>query len=242
MYLILGLLFTGMWLIDSEFHGPLPIMLADVLVLLSPLLMLALVGFLLINGAQMVRREGLRVANLLSLGLGIVLLIPYLLLALALLTGHIAWVVILAALAMVLGYFGFLFLSFLLYSLIYGMLPVRRGVDAIVIHGAGLIGDRVPPLLAARLDHALGIYRAEIAAGHHPLMVCSGGKGTDETVTEASAMARYIVDRGVPVGAVLMEDTSTTTRENLINTRELLGRQSAAPSVLNRKFTGGIWL
>ncbi|PXX60372.1 uncharacterized SAM-binding protein YcdF (DUF218 family) [Nocardia tenerifensis] len=225
VFLLLGLAFTGVWVIGSGVKGDLPVVLAGLLVVLSPLLVLVLAGLLIVNGGQMVRREGLRLASLLPLGLGVVLLVPYVLLAVVIFTGDIWFVVILASGTMAVSYIGFLFASFLLYSLFYGALPYRPGMDAIVVHGAGLDGDRVPPLLASRLDRAVEVYRAEVAAGRRPLLITSGGKGLDEAVSEAAAMADYLVARGVSADRVVLEDRSTTTRENLLYTKRLLGER-----------------
>ncbi|GAA5073717.1 YdcF family protein [Nocardia iowensis] len=228
VFLLLGMAFCGVWLLGSGAEGDTPVVLAGLLVLLSPLLVLVLAGLLMVNGGQLLRREGVRVANLLPLGLGIALLVPYVLLAVAIFTGEIWFVVILASLTMAVSYIGFLFASFLPYSLFYGALPYRPGMDAIVVHGSGLLGDRVPPLLASRLDRAVELYRAEIAAGRRPVLITSGGKGSDEAVSEAAAMAGYLVDKGVPAENVVLEDRSTTTRENLLYTKRLLGERGTS--------------
>lgn len=227
IYLLLALIFLGTWAIGSGVGGDLPMVLAGLLLVLSPLLVLLLAGLLMVNGVQMVRREGLRVANLLSMALGIALLAPYLLLAVAWFTGNLWLVVALASLTMVISYVGFVLVAFLLYSLAYGRLPYRPGMDAIVVHGSGLVGARVPPLLARRLDRAIEVFRAETAAGRAPVLITSGGKGSDEEISEAAAMAGYLVERGIPAGAVVLEDRSTTTRENLLFTRDLLGARGS---------------
>ncbi|MEU7633833.1 YdcF family protein [Nocardia sp. NPDC049220] len=223
VYLLLGVAFTGAWVIGSGAERDLPVVLARLLVLLSPVLVLVLAGLLMANSVQMVREEGLRVSNLLPFGLGVVLLVPYIVLATAILTQDRWLVVALASLTMAVSYIGFLFAAFLLYSLCYGWLPYRSGMDAIVVHGSGLVDGGVPPLLAARLDRAIEVFRAEVAIGRAPLLIASGGKGSDEVVSEASAMAGYLVDHGVPADRVLREDRSTTTEENLSFTKQLLG-------------------
>ncbi|MFQ6397649.1 YdcF family protein [Nocardia sp. KC 131] len=227
-YLLLGLIFTGVWLADSGAQGELPVELLGLLIVLSPLLVLVLSGLFVLNGALMVRREGLRAANLLSMGLGIALLVPYVLLVAAIVTEHPWLVVVFASLVTVISYLSFVFLNFLLYSLFYGRLPYKRGMDAIVVHGSGLIGAGVPPLLASRLDRAIQVYRAEVASGRHPLLITSGGKGSDEAVSEASAMAGYLVDKGVPADSIVQEGRSTTTHENLLYTKELLGARGTS--------------
>ncbi|MEA4890485.1 MAG: YdcF family protein [Clostridiaceae bacterium] len=90
--------------------------------------------------------------------------------------------------------------------------------QAIIVPGAGLRGDLVSALLAARLDTALDYWRARPEL----LIVVCGGQGPDETVPEAQAMARYLEERGVPAAQILLDDQSVSTRENLVNARSLL--------------------
>ena len=53
-------------------------------------------------------------------------------------------------------------------------------------------------------------------AGQDGRVRCAGGQGNDEVVSEAESMRRYLTEsRHVPADAVLMEDRSTTTMENL---------------------------
>ncbi len=225
VYLLLGTAFVGAWVVGLVADGDLPVVLAPLLVLLSPLVVLVLAGLSIANGTQLVRREGWRLPNLLPLGLGFALLVPYVVLALALHTENLWFVVLLASLAMAISYIGFLFAAFLVYSLCYGLLPYRPGMDAIVVHGAGLVEGDVPPLLAARLDRAIEVYRGEAERGRAPLLIASGGKGSDEEVSEAAAMADYLIEHGVPDDHVILEDRSGTTEENLLFTKRLLGER-----------------
>ncbi|MEU8899493.1 YdcF family protein [Nocardia sp. NPDC048505] len=222
VFLLLGITVTGVWAAGAGGQTDPLRTLTGVLVILSPIAVLALAGLLLGNGLQMVRNEGLRIANLLSIGPGLMLLVPYVLLGVAVVTGNLRSVV-LSMLAMALCYFGFVFASFVLYSLVYGFLPYRPGMDAIVVHGSGLVGARVSPLLAGRLDRAVYIFAAEAAEGRRPVIIASGGKGPDEAVPEAAAMAEYLIARGVPEECVATEQRSTTTRENLLFVKRLLG-------------------
>ncbi|MEV6275246.1 YdcF family protein [Nocardia sp. NPDC051832] len=224
IYLLSGLTITGVGIIGSGDEVDAGLLLTRVLVVGSPLVILILAGLLLANSVQMARREGARLANLLSIGPGVVMLVPFLLLGVAIATGSI-WSVVLAMLFVVIGYFGFVFAGFVLYSLLYGRLPYQPGMDAIVVHGSGLVGARVSPLLAARLDRAIQIYNEEAAQGRRPVIIASGGKGSDEAVSEASAMADYLIARGVPTESVGVEEQSTTTRENLLFIQRLLGER-----------------
>ena len=60
--------------------------------------------------------------------------------------------------------------------------------------------------------------------------MASGGKGADEVISEAEAMRRYLLRKGVPEDALILEDRSTTTWENLTFSKEIMDeRMEAAP-------------
>ncbi|GJF31727.1 membrane protein [Kitasatospora sp. NE20-6] len=183
----------------------------------AALLGAAATGALLVaNGVHMVRQEGGRPANLLSLlaGLAVFALIGVLWAAVRV-DSPVLHAVAASALLLA-GYLSFLLLCFLGYAVLYRRLGTRRDVDFVVVLGAGLLnGDRVPPLLAARLDTALGVYEEQAARGRAPVVVVSGGKGDDEQVSEAEAMARHLAARGLPPGAVRLEDRSENTAQNM---------------------------
>lgn len=46
--------------------------------------------------------------------------------------------------------------------------------------------------------------------------VLSGGQGSGEDITEAACMYQYLTEAGIPKSQLLLEDRSTTTRENLL--------------------------
>ncbi|WP_128379030.1 YdcF family protein [Streptomyces cavernae] len=176
----------------------------------------ALAFFLIANGVKMVRKEGRSPANLLSLLTGLATLGFIALLGTALVYDSPTLVRIASVAIPVVGYVSFLFLSFLGYAFLYGRLPIRRNVDFVVVLGSGLIGgSRVPRLLANRLDRGRKVYEAQAARGNPPVLVTSGGQGTDEDLPEADAMADYLVQRGVPEDRIQREDRSRTTEENL---------------------------
>lgn len=68
--------------------------------------------------------------------------------------------------------------------------------------------------------------------GKTGVFVASGGQGNDEVVSEAESMRRYLTEsRHVPADAVLMEDRSTTTMENLRFSKEIMDARSGVQSV-----------
>ena len=56
----------------------------------------------------------------------------------------------------------------------------------------------------------------------HVSLVLSGGQGPDEGISEAQAMANYLAAKGMPQHRMILEDTSTSTYENLANAKQLL--------------------
>ncbi len=186
-----------------------------VLVLMIPLTTLVLAVFLIINGVTMLRREGKRLANLLSLAAGAGIVAFVVLRVVANGTRWLPLEVAMDAAGKVIGYVSVLFVCFLLYSLVYGVMPHRRQVDFIVMLGSGLLGSRVPPLLASRLDKGLAAFHKEREKGRDPMLVTSGGQGPGEDVPEARAMADYLISKGAPADRILVEDRSRSTEENL---------------------------
>ena len=182
------------------------------LVLLTPLLTIV---FLLVNTVVVVRNNGFSLTSMLPFLMAgfLVLLIasPTIVNYFDPDTRHII-VFILGLFTLEGLWFSFTFVALLLYSWVYRLLPRRRQYDYIIIHGAGLDGPRPTPLLAGRIDKALELWNKQ---HQHGKFVVSGGQGADEIVSEAQAMRDYLLEKGVSADAILMEDKSTTTWENL---------------------------
>jgi vancomycin permeability regulator SanA len=75
-----------------------------------------------------------------------------------------------------------------------------RPASAIVVLGAAQYVGRPSPVLRARLDHAIDLWRRKLA----PLMIVTGGTGRGDTTSEAAVSQRYAVQRGVPASAILL--------------------------------------
>ncbi len=95
--------------------------------------------------------------------------------------------------------------------------------DAVIVLGAGIRGDQVTQVLQYRLDSAVEYYQKNPNA----LIVVSGGQGLQETVTEAYAMERYLLQRGIPQSAILKEERATSTWENMQFSKMLLDESFA---------------
>ena len=99
-----------------------------------------------------------------------------------------------------------------------GRADQARNVDAIVVMGAAQYDGRPSPQLAARLDHVVELWGEGVA----PLVIVTGGNQEGDRFTEASASARYLVDRGVPELSIVQEDAGATTFDSLDRARGLV--------------------
>jgi uncharacterized SAM-binding protein YcdF (DUF218 family) len=84
-----------------------------------------------------------------------------------------------------------------------------RPADAIAVFGAAEYDGRPSPVLRARLDHALALYREKLA----PLVITLGGGG-DPHDSEGGVGHDYLLAHGVPENQIIAETHSTNTEES----------------------------
>ncbi len=183
---------------------------AGLFVLAFPLLLFLL---FLIEGVRVVRHEGLSPGNLLSLvfaGLwfGFLFVWPVVGVWEKGSLGTALYIIVSFSAVYMLSLMAMYALSALL-----NLLHLRKGrrLDYIVVLGAGVDGDRVPPLLAGRIEKGLALL------GHNPQarLILSGGQGPGEDLPEGEAMAAYAIGKGAEPGRLLRETGSANTEENL---------------------------
>jgi uncharacterized SAM-binding protein YcdF (DUF218 family) len=93
---------------------------------------------------------------------------------------------------------------------------------AIVVMGAAQYDGRPSPVLQARLDRALELYRQGLA----PLLVTTGSKQEGDRFTEGFAGFEYLSSLGVPEANIAIVDTGTNTWEELSAASDELHRRS----------------
>jgi len=184
--------------------------------------LLLLPVLLLVDGAIVLRRERRTLGNALSLLTGLsLILLPVVLVVLLRhenpVTGAVA-VALLTAQACV----SLLFLVFATHTVLYARVARRAPARAVIVLGSGLVRGGVSPLLAGRLDRALAAVRDRTGPDGGPVLVPSGGRGSDEPLAEGTAMAAWLCEHGAAAHDVLVEDRARTTRENLVLSVELL--------------------
>jgi uncharacterized SAM-binding protein YcdF (DUF218 family) len=82
--------------------------------------------------------------------------------------------------------------------------------DAIVVFGAAEYAGRPSPVLKARLDRGLELYRRGLA----PLVIVTGGRGKDPNFSEGTVGRNYLAGKGIPDSALIAETQSDDTNES----------------------------
>ena len=211
------------------------VLLIFVLILMA--IMFSVVAFIAIliimfiyDGIKILIREGNRWTNFLSLAMGIGI-IAYLFLfpLVGKLTHNNFGTYVYLFINLVIIYLIFIMMMYTLTSWINLVNIKTKKLDYVVVHGAGLMGKRVTPLLAARINRGIEVYRRNPGSK----IIMSGGQGPDEEIPEAVAMAKYAEEKGVPKKDIIVEDKSKTTRENLIFSHRLIKSDSRFAIVTN---------
>lgn len=105
-------------------------------------------------------------------------------------------------------------------------------LDYVVVLGAQVKKDVPSRALKKRLEKALEY------AGSHPdtILILSGGQGSGEEITEAECMRRYLTEHGISKERLVLEEQSTSTKENLEFSNNLTGCAHARTGILSNNF------
>ena len=103
----------------------------------------------------------------------------------------------------------------------------RETADAIVVLGAAQYNGRPSPVLKARLDHALALYREGLA----PLVVVTGGIGPGDRMSEATVGHKYLRTH-IPDSAIIVRPDGRTTEESMRSVAEWMREREAARVLL----------
>ena len=102
----------------------------------------------------------------------------------------------------------------------------------LIVLGAQMKENGPSVALARRLDCAADY----LAKNPDTLCVVSGGKGTNEPVSEAEGMCAYLVKKGIDRKRILLEDQSHDTQQNLAYSRRLIPEGETKVGVVTNRF------
>ncbi len=90
--------------------------------------------------------------------------------------------------------------------------------DVAIVLGAAANDNGVSEVYKQRLNHAVQLYqKADVAK-----IIVTGGMGKGNSFTDAYMARKYLESVGIPDNAILEEDTSAITQENLENAKKIM--------------------
>jgi len=93
----------------------------------------------------------------------------------------------------------------------------RFQADAAIVLGATTRGNKPSPILRARIDHAIALYRR----GRVARLILTGAASEGEILSNAEAARLYALENGVPEENIFVESYSETTLANLIHAKHI---------------------
>jgi uncharacterized SAM-binding protein YcdF (DUF218 family) len=102
--------------------------------------------------------------------------------------------------------------------------------DTIIVLGAAVWGDRPSPALRERLDGASKLYHEGFA--EHIIVTGGVSPGQKRELSEAAMSKKYLVERGIPDKAVILEDQSRNTMENLGNSKQVMAERGFRDAII----------
>lgn len=224
VFLLLGLYQYSEWLAAHDLVIGILIVMFVLAVGGAALFPVSLILVFFVEGIRVIRHEGIKPTNLLSM-LFSVLLCIYLVVWPAI--GNLGQNTLGTMLYTIISCIAVYVLSLLaVYSLsaVFNLfhLKKKRNADYIIVLGAGIIGSRVTPLLAARIEKGIEL----LCYNPNAVLIMSGGQGSGEDIPESKAMADYALDKGVGVEKIILEQKSVSTEENLRFSRKLMNKQN----------------
>ncbi len=103
-----------------------------------------------------------------------------------------------------------------------------RPADVILILGAAEYRGKPSPVLRARLDHGLELFRRNKA----PLILTTGGAGGDPVFTEGEVGRDYLIRRGVPSESIIVEAEGESTMQSMAAAAEIMRRMGLRSCII----------
>lgn len=113
--------------------------------------------------------------------------------------------------------------------IVYGFRDAAQLSDTIIVLGSGVEADGRPSkTLTVRAEHGAALWQQGIA----PSVICAGGVTNNAPRSEADACREELVRFGVPFDAVLLEERSINTEQNVANTLQLMHENDLQSAVV----------
>lgn len=228
--LLLVMFRYSQWIMEQKILYALMQLAALAILLILAMFPLLLFTFLIIEGIQLIRKEGFSFTNCLTLGLAFGIVLNVFILCYINPTSHPILGLFASLMTTATSFLSFQLAIFLLSAIVnlihFGK---RKHFDQIVVLGSGLFGDQVPPLLQGRIRKGIKIQKCNPNA----FMILSGGQGPGETVPEGRAMKKWALQNGADPDRTICEDQSRNTEENLEFSRKIFPKPNGKTCIVS---------
>lgn len=110
----------------------------------------------------------------------------------------------------------------------YGKVDSKTKCDVAIVLGAATSGEEVSPVYRERINHGIWLYEN----GYVDYLVLTGGVGEGNEKSDAFVAKQYAVENGVPEQAILIEERSTITEENLEYAKAIMDAHSMNTAII----------
>ena len=110
----------------------------------------------------------------------------------------------------------------------YGKLDERAHSDAAIVLGAATTDGAVSPVYRERINHGIWLYENRYV----DYLILTGGIGKGNEISDAGVAKQYAIDMGVPDQAILIEEKSTITEENLKYAKTIMDDHSLDTAII----------
>lgn len=105
-------------------------------------------------------------------------------------------------------------------------------MDYIIVLGAQIREDGPSVVLRYRLDAAIKY----LNENPNTMCIVSGGQGSNEKISEAEAMAEYLLKNGIEKNRIILEDKSKNTVENIKYSKLLMKEPYESVGIVTNNF------
>lgn len=125
-----------------------------------------------------------------------------------------------------LGLLTSIFLAISIYS--FGWNTKAEKSQCVIILGCSVYGETPSPFLKNRIEEGYRLHKEGVV----DYIIPSGGQGPGENISEAEAMKRYLLNKGVKEELIIKEDLSTSTMENLQECKKIMEEKGFEKAII----------
>lgn len=110
----------------------------------------------------------------------------------------------------------------------YGAVDEKQSADVAIVLGAGTADGEISPVFLERICYGIWLYQN----GYVDQLIFTGGIGAGNAKSDAWAAGQYAVSQGVPEEAILLEEESTITQENIANAKRIMDAKGFRTAII----------